>query len=474
MEELLSYLKMIDTRLLHCIKGKPEKMIKLLRENDFDSEEDLIVALLGKGGSRDKYYLLKSRTIKLLQALAIVTDTNSGSIVKRKNDLCQKNFTIAQKFLKKGLRKEGIKLVKQAYGIAVAYDFVYLACEFSSILHHNHMLYEPNTRMANLYAAQTEKYLHEYMAEKRAEYYFLQATIRKNKAKKVQNLEDAIANIAALKGTSVICLFYRFSLEVLHSFSLADYPSVIKSCDGMLKVLEGKKGAYAAHYQFCLTKSWFAHMAIGEYEQASEKLKRAEKYVPARSYNDYLLKLHQTINALHSKDYQLAYDLYRKHKKCSFESIRQQFAIIEAYICFLSHMGYLELSHTFRLGKYLNDTIVSQSNKQKENIAILIAELLIYFVRDRGKYADRVEAIKNYSYRHLKGKETARAKHMIKILCRLPDLNFHPEALKRHMKKHIEFIQNSAVQIGEDIALIEFIPFEKLLAMILERLERRR
>lgn len=474
MDVLCSYLEMVDARLLHHVKGKYSELIRLLREEQFASEEAFIVRIYGKDYNLSKYEVLKSGAIRMLQALAIVSESSGKNIVRKKRNLCLKNFALGEKFLKKGIRKEGMKLVRQAYEIAVEYNFVYLVCEFSSMLYHDHMVYRPNSRKAAFYADQMEKYGQSYIAEKKAAYYFLQAT-KKGRggkgSKYAENLKNGITAIENLEGTSLICLIYKSSLEVLHGFSVADYPTTIKSCTRILAVFNSRKGAYTSHYQFFLTKLAIAQMAIGNYKQANESFSKVEKYVPARSFNDYLLRLYQTVNALYSGDYELAYTLYRKNKKCRFESIRQQFAIIEAYLCFLSHMGFLELKHIFRLGKYLNDTIASQANKQGENIAILIAELLIYLARDRGKYIDRIEAIKNYSYRHLKGKETERAKRFIKILCNLPYYNFHPVALTRHMDNHVKYLRDNPVQIGENF--IEFIPFDKLLEMILSRLERK-
>ena len=118
-------------------------------------------------------------------------------------------------------------------------------------------------------------------------------------------------------------------------------------------------------------------MALGNYKHAEKNLLIAEQFAPKKSHNDYLMRLYKTINTLHAGEYQTAYHLYRENiRKCKFEQIRQQFAIIEAYLCFFSQMGYLQLEKTFRLGKYLNENILSQSEKQGDNISILIAELL--------------------------------------------------------------------------------------------------
>ncbi|MEO1627905.1 MAG: hypothetical protein AAFV25_22340, partial [Bacteroidota bacterium] len=159
-------------------------------------------------------------------------------------------------------------------------------------------------------------------------------------------------------------------------------------------------------------------------------------------------------------------------KRCQFENIRQQFAIIEAYLYFLSRFNYLSLPKPFRLGKYLNETIKAQSDKQGSNIAILIAELLIYLSKDRAKFIDRIEAVANYSYRYLKDRETRRAKQFIQILCKIPRANFNPIALRRTAKRQIQYLENNPMWMGNNFA-VEVIPFEKLLSMIMEQLQQK-
>ena len=166
-----------------------------------------------------------------------------------------------------------------------------------------------------------------------------------------------------------------------------------------------------------------------------------------------------------------AYDLYLQNRKCRFEVVRQQFAMIEAYLYFLSHQGYLPLQRTFRLGKYLNDTFKAQQDKQGSNISILIAELLVLLVRNRGAFIDRVEAINHYTYRHLKTPDTRRAKRFLKILCLLPRAHFNATALQRIAQKQIQYLHNHPLWMGESITT-ETIPYTHLLSLIFSHLQR--
>lgn len=472
MESLKAYIEVIDPRLLHHLKGKMGEFIELYRSQHFVSEEAFIAHYCGDKYTRKHYLNLKSRTLKILQVFALVSAAQETNLVKKKLDLCRKNFAIGQKFLGKNERKEGLRLIKQAYGIAVKYNFVHLACELSTTLYHNHVYYKEKPHRIDFYAAKVEQHLEDYLAEKKVEHQFYKIIGRMKLMTKNIPFKEVLADINKWSGKSLKCKAYHSMVEVLYGFEIKDYKLILRSCNQALNFFEGKNGVYSSHYHFFFTNKGIAQMATANYEGADESFINADKFAPAKSVNQYLSQLYRTINALHSGNYQMAYDLYRQNKNCKFKEIRQQFTLIEAYLCFLAHMGYLQLDKKFRIGKYLNETLKEQADKQGNNIIIIIAELLVYLARNRGKFIDRVESISNYSYRHLKGKDTMRAKRFIRILCTLPRANFNSIALQRKAQKHIQYLKEHPICMGENVA-IEIIPFGVLLDMILVQLERK-
>ena len=469
MESIKTYMTIIDSNLLNQIQGKPKELVNAIKAFNFISEEPLVNKFCKGKRPRKYYFNLKSRTLKILQAFAIISDSRDASLMKRKSDLCRRNFTMAKKFLAKGERKEGLSLIKQAHSIAVEYDIAHFASETASILYHNHIYYYPSKRKAIFYAEQMQKYLKQNTAEKMAEYYYYQAISSVQGDLQPDKFKEYLIEINKLKGNGIKYYFYKHRMEVDYLLQITDYKSVITECEKALQYFKDKKGIYSSYYLFFHRTMGKVQMAIGRYETAHTSFKKAEKYVVKRSLSDYILRLYQTLNALHSKQYQEAYDLYRKNRRCRFAMVKDQFAIIEAYMCYLSHMGYLELDRIFRLGKYLNETFKAQSDKQGANITILIAELLVYLARDRGKFIDRVEAVRHYTYRHLKTKELQRAKHFIKVLCLLPRANFHPVALQRVAHTHITYLKEHPIAMGENVA-VEIIPFGVLLEMIMQQL----
>ena len=466
MNDIQAYLAIIDPRLLQHIKGKPAEFVQLFQQHKSASEEIFIRKICEGNYSEDYYVNLKCQTIEILQYLSIISSSKGKSFVKKKYDGCLRRFIVGQKFLNKGQREEGVKIIKHAYRLAVNYDFAYLACEISSILYHDHVYYKPDKKKAAFYAKQVEKYLHDYTAEKKAENYFYLITGQMSMATRTKRFNKAIEQMSQLKGNSLLFKFFEFRLNILYGFHISNYGLVVGKCKEALIYFQGKKGVYSSTYQFLWSKLGMAQMALAHYEESESNFAIAARYVPVNSFNDYILRFYKTLNALHSGDYQKAYNLYRKNRKCRFEPIKEQFAIIEAYMCYLASEGHLKLERTFRLGKYLNETFKAQTDKQGDNISILIAELLVYLVRDRNKFIDRVEVAKKYSYRYLKGKDTKRAKLFIKILYLLPRANFHPTALRRLAQRHIKALESHPLHMGNNVA-IEIIPFDILVSMIL-------
>lgn len=472
MKNLTDYIRSINPQLLRLIPGKVGDLIKTIQANNFLSEAALIAHICGSDRPRKYYLNLKSEAVKILQALMMVSTSKEDGEVKKKLDFCRKNFAVGQKFLGKGVQEEGLRLIKQAHRIAVEYDFVHLASELSSVLYYHYAFYERNKRLANGYAEQVDHYCESYRNEKKAEYHLYQVIADLDATLKPLEIKQALDSVIALDGDSLRYQTCLKMLYVIYGFNIGDYRLVLDQCQSTIEFLVDKKGVYRSHYFFFYNNMAIAQIALKRPSDAAQNLALASRYAHVRTINEKLVFLYQTINALHAGQYDQAYALYRAHRKCKFERIRQQFAIIEAYLCFLAHLGYLQLEGKFRIGKYLNDTFKAQSDKCGSNISIIIAELLVYLARNRGKFIDRIEAVNNYSYRHLKSEDTKRAKRFIKILCLLPRANFKASALRRIAARQIRYLEANPISMGNNVS-IEIIPFEDLLAMILSKLERR-
>lgn len=98
MNQIQSYLSIIDARLLHHLTGKPKTFVELFQSQKWLSE--MAFAHHVCNGTYDqKYYSgLKSRTLKTLQILAMMSETGGGNKVKKKFEICQKKCCWAKNF----------------------------------------------------------------------------------------------------------------------------------------------------------------------------------------------------------------------------------------------------------------------------------------------------------------------------------------------------------------------------------------
>ena len=178
--------------------------------------------------------------------MALVSTPRGNSVVKNKYDFCQKKFVIAQKFLNTGQRKEGLRLAKQAYEIAVAYDFTQLACELASIIYHDYIYYHPHPQKAEHFAQQSERFLHNYLVEKKVEHRYFKVFGQLKGALDAADLARTIQELAQWNGQSIKAQSYQAMLVVLYGFRIGDYPLIREKCREVLAFFEYKKGVYLA------------------------------------------------------------------------------------------------------------------------------------------------------------------------------------------------------------------------------------
>ncbi|MEM1324023.1 MAG: hypothetical protein AAGG75_27425 [Bacteroidota bacterium] len=470
MENIRCYFSLIEPSLLQQIQGKPSEFIAMVQEQHYISEDAFAQRICDKKHQKSYYRELKFRTLNVLQDLLLLSTQRGMNLIEKKFKKCQKKFLAGHILLNNGGRKEGVRLIKQAYDIAVEYDFTHLACELSSILFHHYTYHNKNSQKAAHFERETNQFLREYTVEKKTEQHFNKVISAAHQSQKKIDVEKAIEKINQLNGKSIKHKVHKYTLIVMHRFNTGDYIQVIATCRAAYSEFRNIPGVYAAHNQFFLAKKGIAHIALSQHKEANKCFKEAAPYAKKKSFNDYLLRFYQIINYLHAGDYQEAYTLFQRSKTCKHELLQPQFLIIEAYLHFLKHCGYLQLDHIFRLGKYLNETFKAQTDKRGDNVNILIAELLILLTRDRGRFIDRIESIQRYCYTYLQGQDTRRARWFIKLLCKLPRANFNATDIQRIARKEISNLAQFPICSGSNFA-VEIIPFGQLLPMVMAQLK---
>ncbi|MEO0776698.1 MAG: hypothetical protein AAFW73_22100 [Bacteroidota bacterium] len=244
-----------------------------------------------------------------------------------------------------------------------------------------------------------------------------------------------------------------------------DYPRIKQSAKAALHMLRDKRGVYGSTLQFFSKHQAIAHIALREYPAATQLLTTAEQYAPPRSFNRGILYYYQAFGALHARNYEDAHQLYREHRNTPYTVLAEQWTIMGAYLYFLKRSGHLGSGgERFSVGKYLNETAPTAHDKLGNNVNIIIGELLVCLVKNRDRYIDRVDSVRNYVYKYLQVPATRRAHHFLHLLCLLPRADFNYPKLRHLGTRHLQALAEP-LHPGEDLTL-EVLPYLDLLPMI--------
>jgi len=474
MKQLKFYISNIDPNLLKTITGRPAELIKLIRTGEYINEKTIAQKLFTTKWSDQNYLNLKSRTKKILEAYFLISPPKKSSETYKKLQRCRKNYFLAMQCIELFKRENAKNLLKKAYKIATENSFTLMAYKSALELMWGASMERKASKFEE-YNKKVKKLLLDLQAEDEVQYYYYKIALKVNSKRGLTDemYQEFIAALDIYSCTTTKFIQFYYMIKTFQSQNALDYPEIKQNTKTALGILKTRNGVYSSILQFFTKNLAIAHTALGEYEEAKALYISAEDYAPALSFNRGVLYYYQAVNAMHSGKYQEAYQLYRQHRKTKFDTLAEQWAVMGAFMYYLKCIGRLDIgTDRFSVGKYLNETVPSTHDKTGNKINILIGELLVYLVKDRGRFIDRTEAINQYSYTHLKGTDTRRAKWFIRILCMMPRANFHPVALARMAKRQIDNLKTHPVYMGDNLA-IEVIPFGDLWEMILGQLRVR-
>ncbi|MEL6867824.1 MAG: hypothetical protein AAFP19_25595 [Bacteroidota bacterium] len=321
------------------------------------------------------------------------------------------------------------------------------------------------------------------MAELDAEKFFIDLTTRMNRSmtyskKLIHDLDTAIEKLLAYG--SVNSDFFnvlRSNLQIIRCFSQFDYHGVIRKAQQIISTIDESK-TRVGYLSEIYTKKAVALIAIGQASAAKVNLKKVQQMVHRGGVNWNIILIYRLICCFHQGAYQEAYDLYKSSKKHSQRwqlILAEQWLVLEAYLMFFAGTGKITAytAHSFRLGKFLNEVPILNRDMAGHKVNIIILQILFDLQRKRyGKVIDRIDALRQYVSRHLSAIESLRARLFVKILLQLPAANFHRKGFEMRIKRLKKRLFENRIAVGQNYE-IEIVPFEDLLAEVLDLLEDR-
>ncbi len=100
----------------------------------------------------------------------------------------------------------------------------------------------------------------------------------------------------------------------------------------------------------------------------------------------------------------------------------------------------------------------------------MVRLLLLLQERKYDKLLDEVEAIDQYAYRHLRGKNTQRSYLFIRLLLQIPLGAFDLDMIQEKAGRYLGKLANIPLQVANQTHEIEILPYEDLWQFAVESL----
>lgn len=169
----------------------------------------------------------------------------------------------------------------------------------------------------------------------------------------------------------------------------------------------------------------------------------------------------------------------------AFEKVYLEFAepwrLKEAFIHFLVSLGKIKPKELgikplrkFMLGRFLNEVTTYSKDKKGLNICINIIQLLFIILDgNKEKLDSKIQSIKQYSARHLKGPEFNRARTFIKMLVKIPKALYRRDLIEKKCEKLYSKLLETRGVITEQRMSLEIIPYEQMWEELLSAFEQK-
>jgi hypothetical protein len=177
-------------------------------------------------------------------------------------------------------------------------------------------------------------------------------------------------------------------------------------------------------------------------------------------------------------------DLYRVYTETEprvrLDIDKEEWLIRSAYIHFLIRMGKITVPEktdnkqsSFVLSKFLNSVTFYSKDKSGLNISIIIIQILFYFLDKKwDKVLDKIDGLKQYSFRYLTKDESMRSNCFIKMLIAAEKAHFSRQLTITYTKSLYEKMTKSPYVLSENSAFVEIVPYETLWEITLELLSQ--
>ena len=470
--------------------SKLSAFYKGISKNHWDSDDNAARALYPGDKSPSSYRKLKSDLKERLldSILSLKFNHRKYNSYQKAYYRGHRDWAVAKILLGQNANEAAADIATRLLRQARLFDFSGLAMDICSVLR----LYY-GARMGDMtrfeeYNQLFAQYQEIYQFENRAEefYIILSSGFVNNKSSKedirdkatlfFQQLQPALKKYDAHR-----LHFYGALIELAGYTAVNEYAAALKVCERYIQFFLNKE--YEAHVplQILYYQELLCHVQLNNFSAGRIAAENCRKLLAEGSYNWFKYQESAFLLAMHTQEFQSAYEIYsdvKKNKRFYLlpDNIVEIWKIFEAYLVYLIRLqiiipGSKSEHKQFKLSRFQNETPVFSKDKKGMNIAILIAQFLMLLLEGKkSRFIDKVESIEQYVYKYLRSDHTLRSHYFIKILLQIPLSGFDKATFLTKTSGYLEKMSAVPMELANQTNEIEIIPFEDLYQMIIKQL----
>ncbi len=472
--------------LEHNYNSLVQRLYSGIQEGTFETDEAAAKELYNSSPNSTNYKKLKYVLEKRLLNTLFFIDVNRPTFneYQRAYYSCYKDWAAIKMLIGRGGRHTSVQLAERVFPQAKKFELTEITLDLARFLKRHYSIFEGNKKKYDYYDKLVIHYKKIFEAELLAEEYLEKIGIdyAKSRASNKTQLKKAeiYATELELLGKTIKSNKFhllKFEILIIRYEIINDYQKVVLICNEAIKFFRSNKYLNSAFNEWNFSNKQLSHyILLKDFEGGKKIVTNCSHLVPVGKHNWYVTLELYLLLCLHTKNYQLTYDLfcqaiYNKGYSTLPPSTKEMWTIYEAFIYYLLKIEQIDpkkVKHKdgvkqYRYGKFINNVPTYSKDKRGVHISILIIQILFFlYQKKHDNIIDRIDALEKYSYRYLKNDETFRSNCFIKMLVLLPKCNFHPKQFEIKTAKYLKKLNSKQIGLTYQSNEFEIIPYEEL------------
>lgn len=455
-----------------------------------DTDEDALWQLYQTKEDNSTYRKLKSglREILLESLCGLDIDSEDFTDFQKAYFDCHKKWAYVKILIGRNAPTAAISLATKLLKQTTRFDFVHLSMEIASYLRLQYALRESNDKkfqeVNRLFAFYRDVHNAECFAEESYALYMVTlAKTRNSLSTSMQhNLQASLDQLSPLlqKFDSYRLHLYGRLLELGRYKAVGDYSTTLVKCEDAIRFFLSKPYEARGALQIFYYEKLSCHIQLRQIEEGQQTATQIQRYLLPGTYNWFKAQELFVNLYMHTGEYQSASTSILKvirHPRYQFlpENVKEVWRIYEAYLYFLSlaNKVNLPIKHSFKVGKFLNETPILSKDKSGMNVAIKVIQILLFIAeRKYGRLLEETESMEQYGYRYLSAKPAQRSFLFLKMLLQIPTGQFDLDEVEKRTRKYWNKLSQLPFQVNNPYDEVEIVPYEYLWPMAIQLLAR--